>query len=212
MPHKAASFNTIKRAKITIVSIVIFSILYNIPHLNITSNQGHMCVPYGSASGPMGQLYYWLSFVIHFAFPFILLVVMNSVIIRAISKSFKVKGKQIKGAKGQGQSEGQIKSSETQVYATLLLVTFAFLTFATPAYVFFFYVIFFDYTQSAYRFAGFHLFYNVAQKFHYTNYGINFFLYVISGGKFRSDLIKLFKSWIHSKLTENSTNLSSLSE
>ena len=137
-PHKAASFNTLKRAKITIVCIVVFSILYNIPYLFITSNQEHICVPYGSASGLLGQFYYWLSFVIHFAFPFISLVIMNSVIIRAISKSFTVKGKQIKGAKGQGQSDGQIKSSETQVYATLLLVTFAFLTFATPAYVFFF--------------------------------------------------------------------------
>ena len=151
-PHKAASFNTVKRAKITIMCIVIFSILYNIPHLFITSNQKHICVPYGSASGPMGQFYYWLSFVIHFALPFISLIIMNSVIIRAISKSLKVKGKQIKGAQGQGQ----IKISETQVYATLLLVTFAFLTFATPAYIFFFYVMFFDYTESAYRFAGFH--------------------------------------------------------
>ena len=108
-PHKAASFNTLKRAKITIVCIVIFSILYNVPHLFITSNQGHICVPYGSASGPMGQFYYWLSFVIHFAFPFISLVIMNSVIIHTISKSFKVKGKHIKCAQGQGQSEGQIK-------------------------------------------------------------------------------------------------------
>ena len=209
-PHKAASFNTLKRAKLTIVCIVIFSTLYNIPHLFISSNQGHIYVPYGSVSGPMVQFYYWLSFVIHFAFPFISLVIMNSFIIRAIHESFKVKGKQIKGVQGQG--EGQIKSSETQVYATLLLVTFAFLTFATPAYVFFFYVMFFDYTKSAYRFAGFHLFYNVAQKLHYTNYGINFFLYVISGGKFRADLIKLFKSWRHPKYIENSTHLSSLSE
>ena len=55
-PHKAASFNTLKRAKITIVSIVIFSILYNIPHLFITSNQGIIYV------FPMGVLQdQWIS-------------------------------------------------------------------------------------------------------------------------------------------------------
>ena len=62
-----------------------------------------------------------------------------------------------------------------------------------PAYVFFLYVQFFDYTKSVHRLAGFHLFYHVAQKLQYTNYGINFFLYMISGEKFRVDLINLFK-------------------
>ena len=33
----------------------------------------------------------------------------------------------------------------------------------------------------------------IAEKFAYTDYGVNFFLYVISGVKFRSDLVSLFK-------------------
>ena len=41
-------------------------------------------------------------------------------------------------------------------------------------------------------YAGFHLFYHVGEKTFYSNNGINFFLYVISGQKFRSDLIKIF--------------------
>ena len=32
MPHKAASFNTVKRAKITIICIVVFSVVFHIPH------------------------------------------------------------------------------------------------------------------------------------------------------------------------------------
>ena len=42
-------------------------------------------------------------------------------------------------------------------------------------------------------FAGYYLYSNVAQKLHVTNYGINFFLYVISGRKFRVDLLKVFR-------------------
>ena len=39
----------------------------------------------------------------------------------------------------------------------------------------------------------YHLVFHISQKSYFTNYGINFFLYVISGQKFRSDLVSLFK-------------------
>ena len=48
-PHKAAWFNTVKKAKISIISIVIFSLFYNIPHVFVTSSQGTQCVPYGKS-------------------------------------------------------------------------------------------------------------------------------------------------------------------
>ena len=51
----------------------------------------------------------------------------------------------------------------------------------------------FDFFSSPQRFAGYFLFYNVGHKLQNTNHGINFFLYVISGHKFRADLVKLFK-------------------
>ena len=60
-PHKAASFNTIKRAKFTIVGIIIICILYNIPHVYITSFAGWVCLPYGEAlDKSYGKVYYWL--------------------------------------------------------------------------------------------------------------------------------------------------------
>ena len=125
---------------------------------------------------------------------------MNCFIIHTIRNRAKLKEiqplREEKGQdQGQGRGEGQkVKSSETQIYVILLLVTFAFLILTTPAYVLFIYVMFVDYGKTPDSFAGFYLFYNVGQKTYYTNYGINFFLYVISGGKFRADLIKLFKS------------------
>ena len=195
-PHKAASFNTVKRAEITIICIITFSILYNVPHLFISTNEGLQCVPYGkSMQYVQGQFYYWLSFAINFALPFVLLLIMNCFIIHTIRNRAKLKGKQpLKEEKGEGQDQGhKVKSSETQVYVILLLVTFAFLILTTPAYVFFLYVMVVDYGKTPESFAGFYLFYNVGQKTYYTNYGINFFLYVISGGKFRADLIKLFR-------------------
>ena len=210
-PHKAASFNTIKRGKITIMCIILFSMLYNIPHLFISSIEGRQCVPYGKGMEHIqGQFYYWLSFVINFALPFVLLLIMNCFIIHTIRRRPKTKGKQpTREQQGQGQSEGQnskIKKSETQIFVILLLVTFSFLFLTTPAYVFFLYVMFVDYTKTPYSFAGFYLFYNVGQKTYYTNYGINFFLYVISGGKFRTDLMKLFKCKKDKSMDSNNSN------
>ena len=192
-PHKSASFNTIKRAKVTIASIVALSIVYNFPHFFLASPHQTQCVPYAKAGGILGQLYYWLSFVIQFGLPFVSLLIMNSVIIHTIRKSFNIKGKKTGNEEGQGQGEGQSKSSEMQIYVTLLLVTFSFLILTTPAYAYFLYVNFFDYTKTVYRYAGFYLLGHASQKALHTNYAVNFFLYVISGQKFRGDLVKLFK-------------------
>ena len=50
-----------------------------------------------------------------------------------------------------------------------------------------------DYQKSPKTLAEFYLFHHVAQKLFYTNYGINFYFYVISGQKFRRDLLNLFR-------------------
>ena len=99
-------------------------------------------------------------------------------------------------SESQGRNEGQsskLKNSEKQIFILLLLVTFAFLILTTPGYAMILYVNFVDYTKSPKSFAEYYLIYNIGQKTYYTNYGINFFLYVISGQKFRSDLINIFK-------------------
>ena len=108
-PHKAASFNTVKRAKITIMSIVFFTICYNIPHLFISSVQGRQCLPYGTAMGKLyGEVYYWLSFIVLYTLPFTLLLIMNCVIIHKLRNRVNViVNRDVPAEKGQGQSQGQ---------------------------------------------------------------------------------------------------------
>ena len=78
--HKAASFNTVKRAKITIACIVIFSFIFHSPHLFATYFRGKYCIPYAKILDKMsGQFYYWLTFVLNFIIPFVSLVIMNTV-------------------------------------------------------------------------------------------------------------------------------------
>ena len=179
-PHKAASFNTVKRAKITIACIFIFSILYNVPHLFISDHQEWKCLPYGKAmKTTIGLFYYWLSFVIQFALPFISLLIMNSVIIHTLrNRSILKKEGPGKNSEGQGESKGQgqkIKHLDNQVYVILLLVTFGFLILTTPAYLFFLVYMVVNYMGSPKAFAIYYTFGSFAEKLQFTNHGINFF-------------------------------------
>ena len=224
-PHKAASFNTYRKAKITILSIILFSFSYNFPHFIFTGHDGKRCPPYGRALDyAIGQFYYWFSAVISFFLPFVLLLIMNSVIIHTLRKrssSNIISSDKVKRVQGQSHNEGESqknKISETQIYTILLLITFGFLTLTTPYYSFFLYVIVYDFEQSPREFAGYNLFYNFARQTYYTNHAINFYLYVISGQKFRADLLALFRGLVHSKAKEEysvysiSTRVSAVSE
>ena len=95
---------------------------------------------------------------------------------------------------GADESQAQyikLKNSEKQVFTMVLLITFAFLILNIPTRALTYYLNFYK-GDSPYYFAGVQLFYQLGEKCHYTNHGINFFLYVMSGQKFRTDLRNLF--------------------
>ena len=188
-PHKAASFNTVKRAKITILCYVCISVLFNIPHLFVTLKIGESCIPFGKAVNVFVEVYYWFSLIVNFFLPFVLLLIMNSVIIRTLQQRSGIPKIQ-----GQGRKKGQtskMKNTDKQIFITLLLVTFGFLVLNAPAYSFFVYGIWYDFYQSPKAYAAYFLFGEFSAKAYYTNYGINFFFYVMSGQKFRADLVRL---------------------
>ena len=183
MPHRAASFNTVKRAKAIILSIIVFSIIFNILHLFTSTNFGQLCVSFGTGSERTEvKIYYWLTFIIPVFIPFILLLGMNSVIIHTLRTRFNFTAKTLAV---QGHDQGQSKITKTQqsdkqIFVLLLLVTFAFLILNTPVNVMIFYINYVE-GNTPYYHAGVHLFYHVAEKAYFTNHAINFILYVLSG-------------------------------
>ena len=190
-PHKAASFNTVKRAKIIIVCIFVFYLTYSIPYLFVAGHNGISCVLNRYASSHiLGEMYHWLTNVFNFIFPFPSLLAMNSVIIHTLRKRSKLN---ILGPGNQGENDREhirSKNPEKQIVTMLLLVTFVFLFLNFPVQSGAFYVNFSS-GNTPYFYAGLHLFYQVGVSAFYTNHGINFFLYVISGQKFRTDLRNL---------------------
>ena len=197
--HKAASFNTVKRAQIIIACIVMFSFIYRFPHLFTTKIQGRHCIIYGEMLGEAyGQFYYWLTFVLNFMIPFVSLFVMNIVIIKTLHNRTQSNFMKSIRSQGQGhshiqsQGQGEVKNTDQQIYTMLLLVTFSYLVLTTPAYIMLLYINFVNPLQSPYHYAAYILFVQVGEKAQTTNFGINFFLYVLSGKNFRKDLFDLF--------------------
>ena len=191
-PHKAASFNTMKRAKITIIFIVLFHIIYGLPHLFVTSTSGRSCVPFLKGMSHLSvRLYYWLDLVSGLGLPFLVLLIMNSIIIHTLRKRSSLSLKMLKNEKpSQGQSP-KLKTAEKQIIIMLLFITFSFLILMIPSYFMLFYGSFVEFRKSPKLYAGFYLTSAIGTRSFYTNFGINFYLYVISGQKFRRDLKEL---------------------
>ena len=195
-PHKASSFNTVRRAKITCFIIILVCTLFNIPHMFLYIDKGYLCIPYAKHMEPLrGEFYYWLSFVVNYSFPFVALLIMNSFIIHTIR--FR------KNLGSTDKIDKKLKTSERQIFMILLLVTFSFLLLTTPAYMFFLFSMIIDFGQSPKHQADLQLFFSAAQKTWYANNGINFFLYILSGTKFRKDFINLFQRCSRSKMSTN---------
>ena len=193
-PHKASSFNTVKRARISIICIYSVWYTYGIPFLFICGDNGFSYVPNRFASeNVLGEIYQWSTEILVFIFPFLSLLTMNSIIIHTLRKRLEQNLSQLQD---QGEAQGpniKTKSNEKQIVTMLLLVTFVFLTLNVPVRALVFFANYSSGNTPLY-YADYHLFYHVGQKAYYTNHGINFFLYVISGQKFRSDLRSLFIS------------------
>ena len=195
MPLKAVSFNTVRRAKITILFIVFICFFWTIPQLFLGYNSDKNCVSYAKATSSLGQIYYWLYTIFFFPVPFVLLLTMNSIIIHTLRKR-SISKIRMSDNQGQGQSEAhmsKMKLSNRQTFTMLLLVTFAFLILSIPTNVIIYIDQTTDFTTSAKDIALIYMLHSTGEKCYYTNFGINFYLCVISGKKFRSDLVNLFK-------------------
>ena len=194
-PHKAATYSTPRRAKIALLCVYIFVILYNIPHFFLTEIQSGICRVY-IKPGLFSTIHSWLSFVVNFIIPFSLLFFMNLVIIQQVKRSHQKFGNKSNSTEGPSENNPAQqrvraqKNVENQLTRMLVLVTSLFLILLLPTYVRFIYttVVVIDTPEKRATDA---LLFHISNKFYNTNSGINFFLYCISGKKFRSDLKEL---------------------
>ena len=153
------------------------------------------CVSY-AAGGVYAKIYSWLTFFLNGVIPLTSLIAMNSTIVHEVRKSHNrfrnhesVKELANPNFAGQGRHRPR-KSVENQLTVMLLLVTTLFLVLLIPTYVRFLYFTSVN-RDTPEKQATATLFLHLSTRLYFTNSGINFFLYCISGKKFRKDLKKL---------------------
>ena len=144
------------------MSIVVIITLYSLPHLFMTIPNDNICVPFAIGMAHLaGKVYYWLDIFIGFGFPFLALLVMNSVIIHTLCKRSSLL---VSKAETSCQNSTKLRSSEKQIVIMLLLVTFGFLVLMTPSYGMISYTAFVNFSSSPKLYAGFFPFASIGQK------------------------------------------------
>ena len=187
-PHRAATYSTPRRAKFIIVTIFGLILVYNLPHFFITNLIKGKCYGY-SVKSTFTKVFSWFNIVLNVAIPFTILIHMNFVIVKTVRSSRKMFRGNV-GDVGTGTRQKTMKSAENQLTTMLLLVTTLFLILLLPTYIRFIYAAFVT-SDTPSKFASSMLISAMSYKLYVTNSGINFFLYCISGRKFRNDLVEI---------------------
>ena len=185
-PHRAATHSTPGRARCIAASVFVFTFICNIPHFFLTGVFGGQCVAY-TTGGFIGRVVSWLFFVLNAVIPFTLLIHMNYVIVRSVRESRNLFRPREGTTQGMDRRQKNMKSAENQLTIMLLLVTTLFLILLCPTYFRFIYNVFAR-RDTPIEYAKSLLIYQASSKLYISNSGINFFLYCISGQKFRNDL------------------------
>ena len=211
-PHKAAVYNSPKRAVITSSIIYICVVFYNIPNLFIFTIIGNECVGYAKG-GVITKVYFWFAFAVSGILPLILLIYFNSVIIQKVRQSRKMFENKESFTEGNSQvlnttnqrRQRAMENAENQLTIMLLLVTTLFVILMIPVQIRVLYLLFFT-VDTPFQYANVKLSFQVTHKLCNTNSAINFFLYCVSGQKFRNDLKELFGCSGETRLLSRKSN------
>ncbi|XP_052777576.1 neuromedin-U receptor 2-like [Mya arenaria] len=205
-PHRVRLGCTPRAAIVTI-----FALLIPILGLNAHMFYGHGNSSLVPRDGPCEPLYIgyskfwdkywpWIDFAVAYAVPFLFLAVSNTVIIYKMHKTHRQRRRISSVGKHGVDNSARDKKLVTIV---LVILTVSFFICLTPVQIFFIYQpywrerVFEEYfCQDWKRFAEetgkFQLVFAIVNLLSYINAGFNFFLYVISGSKFRHEVKALF--------------------
>ena len=146
--------------------------------------------PFMEGMDSTSKVYSWLTVVFNAIIPFTVLIHMNYVIVKTVRNSRRM-FRNDTGSVGTERRQKSMKSAENQLTTMLLLVTTLFLILLLPTYIRFIYAAFLI-SDTLYKFATSLFLFEISYKLYLTNSGINFFLYCVSGQKFRNDLKEFF--------------------
>lgn len=203
-PFKASTLCTKRNAKIGIVMILLFTLIYNIPKLLYYKmyNEGYdVCMRKIMPIGERTELYtsrvfidvYVLGmyFIIIYIFPLTSLFVLNSFLISMVRKSYRQRA----------EMGGVVKSSERTTEKIIGIVT-AFIVLETPAII----VNLIVSQKDQITTQDLNLL-NMIYILSAINSVINFYIYCLVARDFRQKLIRMLQDWICSGRRRSSSSV-----
>ena len=216
-PLKAIAWCDARRA--TFVSGAIFGVVWllNVPYLLYAHVESSNMCAMGWPGSVVSFVYPWMVVCVGLVTPFVLLVSMNAVIAMGIRNRLQYQCKyeperrqqrddpielrdttvsdQQSPAQNLSRDNKQIRplsSRDRNAIVTLFLVSFTFLLFVTPHYVHIATFSMPNLIAKPSQHANYTLFFQISRQLYSMNNACNFFLYCLSGTKFRSEVAKLF--------------------
>ena len=205
---------TRKMAIVLMLAIVVACVLLNLPVIYTAQLLGRSACPAYSRRGKFTDIWVWVVTVMFFLIPLALVTYFNIRIYRkihkrgigtldssqsnSVSRELDVLTSSDSGPSHNPDSPGissnvTNKRTEHKVSKMIIVISAAFVCLSFPQYMR--YAFFTNLPGSELKFLMFH----ITNKLFIINHAINFYLYCLSGAKFRKDFIKLLKKpyeWI----------------
>ncbi|KAK7501804.1 hypothetical protein BaRGS_00006890 [Batillaria attramentaria] len=200
-PLSAGRWLTLSRARLLVVLEAVLVAGLDVQHMflrgmryNEVANQ-YYCQPMpGPTEFYAHKIWPWIDSVIYCYGPLACLIIFNILILRQVksSRAFQSKMAGTEAAdKAQGSSS-KMSDAELQVTRMLLLVTSTFLVCVGPMAFIIVAERYFWFPSTPQEFATRYFVRTIFNNLDYTNHALNFFLYCVSGRRFRQELVDTF--------------------
>ncbi|KAH3741913.1 type-1 angiotensin II receptor B-like [Dreissena polymorpha] len=204
-PHRVRLGCTTRASGVVLVILLVFilglnsHIIYGFGASQLPNYKGPCEPKYNEYMLFWTKTWPWIDFAVAFAIPFVLLGGSNAVIIYKMHETHKRR----RSMSASNQGMGHAGHDTTMVTVTLILLTVVFFICLTPVQVFFIYdphrkkILMNDYyCKDMYEFFKqveiHNVLFTIVNLISYINAAFNFFLYILSGSKFRYEVIALF--------------------
>lgn len=207
-PHKVRTSCTTSLSKVVVIVqfVSIFGLnihwFYGLGTSSLKYYAVKTCMPlYEDYSYFFHHIWHWINFVVAFALPFIILVIGNGIIISKLKTSVE-KRTQMSVMKTKGRAMKAEKEKKTLTIVLILLNAVFFLS-QTPMSIYYIYIPYGiakanelacdNYPEYKNQAEIIWMCYSIVNILGYMNATLNFVLYIISGSRFRAEILALFR-------------------
>ncbi len=210
-PLVSKTFDTSRKTRFCFCLLITVALLFCLPILHTIDYVPFLgCLNFGKANSDFfTKIYSILYFFVGSVIPFFTLLILNTCIIISVNgrkmnlqmknqetmvRKNKLNGSQVLARKQSDgmQSNVSKETNNLQLTRMLLFVTFTFLVLTLPQSLRFVVVSFIDYQNDPHIFSIFYLYFTASTRLFVFNSSVNFYLYCMSGTRFRRDVTSLF--------------------